>query len=916
MRRGAFLVALAWLIFQLPSSAQTPVSEDEAIVRLLDRLRQVVGAGDPAAYSTLLAPGADRALADQFAQEWIDSGITRVVLLERDRAAFETGQNGAERRRLMLDAMIEHGPRARLATWTLDISRRPATDSGPGDWGIQNQERLTNVEGLYRLSLHPEKQFTARNLIVQAEDLTLRLASGSVFVAEADGRVTAVVLRGDGDMTFSPRPQAERGQLRIFSGAETLQTSFDTAFIRVQPAEYETLFSTAALTPRTVDRADFRRAQELFDEYLGNSYALDLKELSPHTWSLLPNYGDFYADVHTRRFSTLTYARSGNEAEDITLFDRKRKRNIALYTSERRLAARGRFYDEDEGVEYDIEDYDVEAAFQPDREWMEGQTRLRLKTRVSSLATLTLRLSQFVTVRSVFSDRFGRLLHLRVKGQDTLILNFPTPLAKEMDLTLVISYGGRLAPQDADREAMRLQRGQVEMPVIPPEPHYIYSNRSYWYPQSTVTDYATATIRVTVPDAYGCVASGEPGPVRAVTAPGGMPGRQYVFSAFQPVRYLSLVISRFNSAPVTLVTLVNPDRNADKALTRPSPGVYYDSMTLGVVTNPRQQARARQYSERAAAVLRFYTSLIGDFPYQSFTLAVTENDLPGGHSPAYFAVLNQPVPGTPFNWRNDPVNFEGFPDFYLAHELAHQWWGQAVGWENYHEQWLSEGISQYFAALYARKDRGEDVFNDVLRQMRRTAMSYSDQGPVHLGYRLGHIQGQGRIFRALVYNKSAVVLHMLRQLVGDEAFWKGLRRFYAESRFKKVGSEDLRRALERASGQSLERFFERWIYGSSLPTVGFSFAVETANSSAHPGGEDASAGLDLSRPEVVLRFEQGEEVFDLPVRVTLYYENGRNAEVVVPLSERITETRIALAGPLRNVEINRDNGALVEVRKK
>ena len=63
----------------------------------------------------------------------------------------------------------------------------------------------------------------------------------------------------------------------------------------------------------------------------------------------------------------------------------------------------------------------------------------------------------------------------------------------------------------------------------------------------------------------------------------------------------------------------------------------------------------------------------------------------------------------------------------------------------------------------------------------------SDQGPVYLGYRLGHIRGESRVFRALVYNKSAAVLHMLRRLVGDEAFFRGLRRFYRESRFRKVG---------------------------------------------------------------------------------------------------------------------------------
>ena len=115
-----------------------------------------------------------------------------------------------------------------------------------------------------------------------------------------------------------------------------------------------------------------------------------------------------------------------------------------------------------------------------------------------------------------------------------------------------------------------------------------------------------------------------------------------------------------------------------------------------------------RHRERSAAIFAFYASLVGDVPYPSFTLALSESDLPGGHSPAYFAILNQPLPTTPYVWRNDPVSFNGYPTFFLAHELGHQWWGQAVGWKNYHEQWLSEGIAQYFAAMYAEQERGNE----------------------------------------------------------------------------------------------------------------------------------------------------------------------------------------------------------------
>src|SRR5262249_15012657 len=217
----------------------------------------------------------------------------------------------------------------------------------------------------------------------------------------------------------------------------------------------------------------------------------------------------------------------------------------------------------------------------------------------------------------------------------------------------------------------------------------------------------------------------------------------------------------------------------------------------------------------------------------------------------YFAVLHQPLPMANYTWRNDPVNFDRYPQFFIAHELAHQFWGDAVGGENYHEQWISEGFAQYFALLYAERTRSKDTFEDILRQLRRTSITYDHYGPVWLGYRLGHLQGDSRVFRALVYNKGALVLHMLRRLVGDEAFFNGLRRFYQESRFKKVGTDDVRKAFEAQSGQSLERFFDRWILRAGIPQVTMTYAIEEADATrgAAGAGTGSSAG-SRTRPEL------------------------------------------------------------------
>jgi hypothetical protein len=378
----------------------------------------------------------------------------------------------------------------------------------------------------------------------------------------------------------------------------------------------------------------------------------------------------------------------------------------------------------------------------------------------------------------------------------------------------------------------------------------------------------------------------------------------YQFTATRPLRYLAFVASRFTQAEQTAITFDKAPGGDDPTAGQAATGDTeiagaLTSLDVRIESNPGQQYRGREIIAQTADIARFYQALMGDAPYESFTLALVESDLPGGHSPGYFAVLNQPRPDTPFVWHNDPANFHGYPEFFLAHELAHQWWGQAVGWGNYHEQWLSEGFSQYFAALYAQHHHGDETFAAVLRHMRRWSIDQSAQGPVYLGNRLGHLRSESRVFRALVYNKGGLVLHMLRRLIGDEAFFRGIRRFYAESRFHKTSTDELRVAMERESGRPLERFFDRWIYGSTLPRVTFGYRIEST-----------AAGQEL-----VLHFEQSGELFDLPVTVTLQYADRRSVDVVVRVTDRTVDKRVALDGPLRSVEISRDDGMLAEVSK-
>jgi aminopeptidase N len=136
---------------------------------------------------------------------------------------------------------------------------------------------------------------------------------------------------------------------------------------------------------------------------------------------------------------------------------------------------------------------------------------------------------------------------------------------------------------------------------------------------------------------------------------------------------------------------------------------------------------------------------------------------------------------------------------------------------------------------------------------------------------------------------------MLRRLVGDDAFFAGVRTFYQEWKFRKAGTDDFRRAVEQASGRNLERFFETWLYGASIPRLKFSYHVTGA--------------------EAALRFEQQAEAVDVPITVTVAYLSGATEEIVIVLADLVTERTLPLKGPVRSITANADNAALVEIER-
>ena len=898
MRLVAVLLLVTSSVFASQAPQVRPTQADN-VVRLLTDLENAMSSNNTEEFARLTSPTLPPADMAALVGSLFQEKQTAAAVRERDRRPEGDGYS------LLVEILVARGDSARIVTWELRV--QPKADD-TSRYEISGATSIAAVDGLAKLKLDAIKQFAPRDLVISSPGLSLHLSSGAVFLAHVEDGTTAMLFRGKGTMRFAPEDPAEQIQVRAFSGKPAMDTPIEALYLRLNPSEFSNYVASSQLEPTDTDPGEAARARALFDELSIKSYTLSLGDLTTDRWSLSPQAGNVLVEVRTSRFGNLTYVRAKDDAEDVSLFDRARGRNISVFTSAERLAARGRYFSEDETAAYDVLHYEVNVRFDPEREWISGRGALRIKTRRDGMTTLSVKLTESLAVSSITSPTFGRVLALRISGQSGVLITLPQPLPSGTEFVLDIAYSGRLPSQGIDREAMSMdgdvQQVQPQLPTLEqpilPEPRYLYSNRTYWYPQSPVTDFATASLRLTVPAQYQVVAAGSL--TSSVVTPEnlqrGRTGderaeRTVQFVADRPVRYLACVISRF--VPVggarADVPAIAPAEAVADGTRRPAA----TAVNVDVVATPRLLRANRAVPERTAQILEYYANIIGEAPYPDFSLATLDAEIPSGHSPAYFAVWNQPSLPTGLSWRSDPVALTGHPFFFLAHEVAHQWWGQAIGWKNYHEQWLSEGLAQYFAAIYAGHDRGVETERGLFQQMRDSALGFSRHGPIHLGYRLGHVQNDGRIFRGLVYNKSAVVLDMLQRLIGPEAFTRGIQRFYRTHRFTKAGTEDLKKAFEAETTLPLDRFFDRWIHGFTVAEVRLTWRM----------ADDT---------HLAVRIEQTGEVFDFPLTLTFQQADGRMMQVQVSVTTPVHEALIPVAAQVRRLD-TRDDLGLVIVRR-
>src|SRR2546423_11142248 len=227
----------------------------------------------------------------------------------------------------------------------------------------------------------------------------------------------------------------------------------------------------------------------------------------------------------------------------------------------------------------------------------------------------------------------------------------------------------------------------------------------------------------------------------------------------------------------------------------------------------------REYAPKgfapAALSLAYFSQTIAPYPYEKLALIIGATRYGGMENSSAIVFTS-----TLFDSRaNDKMSAHfAIPariESVVAHEIAHQWFGDSVTESTWADLWLSEGFATYFAGLFIEKYDGEAAFHEYMNTAAQKYFAYERQrnAPIHDTETLDLM----KLLNENHYEKGAWVLHMLRMRLGDDAFFRGLRSYYNDHASGNATTEDLRKALEKSSDKNLRDFFGRWVYGSGHP---------------------------------------------------------------------------------------------------
>jgi aminopeptidase N len=291
------------------------------------------------------------------------------------------------------------------------------------------------------------------------------------------------------------------------------------------------------------------------------------------------------------------------------------------------------------------------------------------------------------------------------------------------------------------------------------------------------------------------------------------------------------------------------------------------------------------FEPAARQALEFFSEQVGPYSYEKLA-NVEAAGFSGGteHASAIFygenSVLSRPRTSL------------------IAHEIAHQWFGNSVTEKDWDDVWLSEGFATYFTLLFTEHFQGRDAFVAGLRSSRETVLSTEKRTP---GVSVLHdnLADMKKVLNALVYQKGGWTLHMLRGLMGTEKFWTGIRDYYRRYRNESASTDDFRRVMEENSGLELTWFFRQWLTRAGSPVIEGNWRYDAA----------------AKKVVIELRQTQTTDPYHLPMEVGLTLEGAPQLKIEkIELTQKQQRFEIAADKEPTAVALDPNTWVLMESR--
>jgi aminopeptidase N len=246
-------------------------------------------------------------------------------------------------------------------------------------------------------------------------------------------------------------------------------------------------------------------------------------------------------------------------------------------------------------------------------------------------------------------------------------------------------------------------------------------------------------------------------------------------------------------------------------------------------------------------IMRTYAAIFGPYPFLREKYGVAE-----------FSVNSFREHQTLPSYGAARITGDHKNDFILAHELAHQWFGNSISVKSWSDVWLNEGFATYAYALWRERLDGKSAYFQVMKKLDRADLF----GSVFIA----DPNDQDKLFSATTFYKGAWVLHMLRHVMGDKSFFRALRTYVRSFSYKNVSTDDFKRVCESEYGRPLDWFFKEWIYGSDRPEYKYNWTTVSRDGNKYTlelkvYQEQKDSGVFVMPLDVVVMTSTGERKF-------------------------------------------------------